>query len=213
MQRYNHPDEPGPGKAYLYDASTGDLLQTIEDPSPAQDGQFGYSVAIDGNKLLVGNPNDDTNDPNQGQAYLFDVSTGNVLLTLNDPTPQKGSSSGEDFGAAVAMDDGIIVISAPYDDAFDSVGGRVFLFDEDTGNLLHALDDPTPNFYGQFGYSVAIDGNQVVVGNPYDDNNGDASGEAHLFDADTAIYGTHSKIRQTTLTSWVRRLRSMKASL
>ena len=35
-----------------------------------------------------------------GQAYLFDATTGNLIHTLNDPTP----TSGDDFGHFLAIE-------------------------------------------------------------------------------------------------------------
>ena len=160
----------GSGTVYLYDASTGDLLRTIEDPTPSQDGQFGKSVALDGNQILIGNPGDDTNGQDAGQAYLFDVTTGSLLHILDDPTPV----AYDEFGGAVAIDDGKILVSAPYDDTLAGNGGQVYLFDAATGNLIHTLDDPTPRTYGYFGNSLDLDGDHILVGNAYGYNGGKA---------------------------------------
>ncbi|MGK7872437.1 MAG: hypothetical protein AB4426_03740 [Xenococcaceae cyanobacterium] len=42
------------GSAYLFDALSGDLLRTFSNPSPEFNNQFGHSVAIDGDRVLVG---------------------------------------------------------------------------------------------------------------------------------------------------------------
>ncbi|MCH7535938.1 MAG: hypothetical protein IH948_09420, partial [Bacteroidetes bacterium] len=53
-----HTDNTGAtnaGSAYLFNATTGQLLLTINNPFPTNDDQFGNSVAGVGNdKLLVG---------------------------------------------------------------------------------------------------------------------------------------------------------------
>jgi len=53
------------------------------------------------------------------------------------------------------------------------------------GELIHTFDDPTVTTSDKFGVSVSIDGNNVLVGAHFDDTNGNAVGQAHLFDATT----------------------------
>jgi len=64
------------GQAHLFDATTGALLKTFDDPTVTTDDQFGFSVSISGNNVLVGAPGDDTNGGDVGQAHLFDARTG-----------------------------------------------------------------------------------------------------------------------------------------
>ena len=54
------------------------LTQTILNPTPAIDDLFGKSVAISGDKVLIGAPRDDTGAKDSGAAYLFDAATGNA---------------------------------------------------------------------------------------------------------------------------------------
>ena len=79
------------GAAYLFDATTGGLLRTFNNPTPAASDGFGNSVAVSGNWVVVGASGDDTGATNAGAAYLFDALSGNLLRTLNNPTP--GASS------------------------------------------------------------------------------------------------------------------------
>src|SRR6202040_1873288 len=73
------------GAAYLYDATSGNLLHTFTDPAVASNDQFGTSVAISGNNLLIGSPLYSTGTANRGIAYLFDAGTGNMLQMINNP--------------------------------------------------------------------------------------------------------------------------------
>jgi len=60
------------GQAHLFDATTGALCQTFDDPTVTSADFFGSSVSISGNNVLVGAPGDDTNGFAVGQAHLFD---------------------------------------------------------------------------------------------------------------------------------------------
>jgi len=182
---------PGVGQAYLFDATTGALLQTFDDPTPTQDAsfikgdRFGFSVAIDGNLVLVGAPFDDTNGPNVGQAHLFDATTGALLQTFDDPTPTPSVNLGDLFGSSVAIDGNLVLVGARLDDTNGIAIGQAYLFDATTGALLRTFDDPTVTEFDLFGTSVSIDGNLVLVGAEQDKTNGLRVGQAHLFDATT----------------------------
>jgi hypothetical protein len=85
------------GAAYLFSTS-GPLLTTFTNPTPAADDSFGCSVAAVGSdRVLIGAYVDDTGATNAGAAYLF--STNGVLLTtFTNPTP----AFFDDFGYSVA---------------------------------------------------------------------------------------------------------------
>jgi len=59
------------GIAYLFDAGSGALVTTFENPTPAPGDQFGASVAAGGNLVVIGSWLDDTAAPNAGTVYVF----------------------------------------------------------------------------------------------------------------------------------------------
>ena len=164
------------GKAYIFDATTGSLLHTLHNPnaySTSANDQFGSAVAISGNLAVVGAwQEDDAGGTNSGKAYIFDVTTGSLLRTLNNPNAY-GTSVDDYFGQSVAISGNLAVIGSHFeDDAGGTQSGKVYIFDATTGSLLRTLNNP--NAYGtsandQFGLSVAISGNRVVVGAVYED--------------------------------------------
>ena len=145
------------GSAYLFDRS-GNLLQTINNPAPDEDDRFGYSVAIDGDNLLIGAWLNDTTYINTGSAYLFDTS-GNLLQTIDNPA----ASINEYFGRSVAIDGDNILIGADNNQVGAFFGGSAYLFDTN-GNLLQTIDNPESFDYDLFGWSVAIDGDNLLIG-------------------------------------------------
>ena len=169
------------GQAHLFDATTGNLLQTFNDPTVTDHDYFGNSVAIDGDNVLIGAGYDDTNGEDVGQAHLFDAATGNLLQTFNDPTV----TSRDGFGLSVAIDGDNVLIGAPGDDTNDDDNGQAHLFDAATGSLLQTFNDPTVTYHDYFGNSVAIDGDNVLIGGWCDDTIRTNAGQAHLFDAAT----------------------------
>lgn len=182
---------PDTGQAYLFEATTGALLHTFDDPSPGSEGPsevgdgFGWSVAIDGNFAVIGAPGDDSQGSNVGQVHLFDASTTDLLHTWDDPTPTPTASSSDNFGWSVAIDGAKVIVGAPFDDTNGNQVGQAFLFDAVTGALLRTFEDPDPTPLNNFGDSVAISGDYALIGVPGDDTNGTDVGRAYLFDANT----------------------------
>jgi hypothetical protein len=181
------------GKAYIYDVTTGALVHTLDNPNAygtSADDSFGGSVAISGNYAIVGARNeDDASGTDSGKAYIFDVTTGALLRTINDPNAY-GTSAADQFGNAVAISGDYAIVGAFFEaDAGGNGSGKAYIFNVSTGALLHTLNNP--NAYGtsandQFGYSVAMSGDYAIVG-AYreDDAGGNDSGKAYIFNVST----------------------------
>jgi outer membrane protein assembly factor BamB len=67
------------GAVNVFDVSSGDYLGRIVNPSPIAGDYFGYSVAVDGNRLVVGSPGE-----NMTYSFLIvpEPSIGSFLLIL-----------------------------------------------------------------------------------------------------------------------------------
>jgi hypothetical protein len=64
-------NDSGSGSAYLFEVTTGRLLQQLTAPDGEAYDRFGRSVALNGNTALVGASGDDDKAPGSGSAYLF----------------------------------------------------------------------------------------------------------------------------------------------
>jgi len=137
----------------LYNASAPyELVRTIRNPTPESWDRFGSRMATVGNLLLIAASADNTGGDNSGAAYLYDPSTGELLHTFVNPTPQAGDA----FGLHVAATADKILISARGDDTGATDSGAAYLFDAATGQLLQTFLNPTPDAGDLFGRSVAI---------------------------------------------------------
>lgn len=156
---------PRTGIAYLFDGISGELLQTFNNPNPQTDSSFGASVAVVGDKVLVGAPGSLNGEAvtQQGFAYLFESSTGELLQTFSNPNPGI-----DDFGRSLLWT-GIgrdILIGVPGDDTRGTDTGGAFLFDGITGAVLQSYTYQNPRNSDRFGQSLAIIGTDVLVGTP-----------------------------------------------
>ena len=177
---FDDAGSPDSGAAYLFDTNTGALLHTFLNPTPANNDNFGTSVSLFGDLALVGALNDDAGGSDSGAAYLFDTSTGALLHTFLNPTP-----ANDDFGASVSLFGDLALVGAFRDDTGGFESGAAYLFDTNTGALLHTFLNPTPASGDVFGISVSLFGDLALVGAAGDSTAGLRSGAAHLFDTDT----------------------------
>jgi len=90
-----------------------------------------------------------------------------------------------DFGRSVAISGNTAIIGSDANDAAGDASGAVYLFDVTTGNELFKLTGADTSTRDVFGFSVAISGNTALVGAQWDDDAGNQSGSAYLFDVAT----------------------------
>jgi outer membrane protein assembly factor BamB len=175
----DHVDGVSGGGAYLFDGSTGKLLQSFHKPKPAEGEWFGVSMAAAGDNVLIGAFLDNTGAQGAGAAYLFDGKTGALLHTLQAPKPAENGQ----FGIAVAAMGSTLIVGAPGANPGQPNAGAVYLFDATTGQWLRTLKAPTPVQDELFGSSVAVAGTNILVGAPGKDPA--PAGAAYLFDGQT----------------------------
>lgn len=196
------PDENGgTGALYIYNRNQGGanawgLVKKVV----ADDGQpgdnFGSSVSTQGGMAAVGAPGQDEVGTNAGAAYLFNQNAGGagnwgqvkkVVVT--------SSGVNDNFGAAVAVSAGRLVVGAPNNDKYGLDAGNAYVFERNQGGngnwgwsaLLNPFNDTK---YSRFGTTVALDSNYALVGAPGDNPHGFASGSAFVFFRQNASFWT-----------------------
>ena len=167
------------GSAYLFDTTTGLQIAKLLPNDGAANDWFGTSVAINDTVAIVGAHLDDDSDTNSGSAYLFDITTG---LQINKLLPKEGALY-DAFGLDVAISNTIAMVGVQGDDDNGDDSGSVYLFDIATGKQIAKLLANDGAEVDLFGASVAITQQIAIVGAMSDDDNGNDSGSAYLFDA------------------------------
>ncbi len=160
-------------------------------PAGLEDGdEFGFSVATDGDYLVVGAYRDtDVGVNAAGAAYVFARHQGGAdAWGLVKKLTAPDADVSDFFGLAVDVDGDTAVVGAP--GAGDAVAydcGQVYIFEKDWGGpdnwglvaTRHAAD-ATAN--DQIGLAVALDGDTLLVGADRDDDGGLAIGSVYLFE-------------------------------
>ena len=146
---------------------------------------FGISVAISGNTAIVGSHDDDIGAKiNQGSAYIF-VRIGGIWTQQTKLIAVDGAAD-DNFGWSVAISGDTAIVGSHDDDiGANFAQGSAYIFVRIGGiwtqqTKLIASDGAASD---QFGWSVAISGNTVIVGSPSDDIDANTNqGSAYIFD-------------------------------
>ena len=170
------------GVLYVFTA-TGTRLLTINNPSPDVGDQFGYSVASFGGNVVVGTPFDDTSALNSGIVYVFDGTTGSLLLTINNPDPQVYGI----FGYRVTSVGTYIAVSAStVNDGSGTIEtGAVHIFDGATGAFVRTINNPSPLEKDKFGYETAPVGTNLIISAIRGDEAGTDTGTVYVYNPAT----------------------------
>jgi len=180
------------GSAYLFDTTTGQELfkLTASDGTVGWD-EFGYSVSISGDTAVVGAPGHDHGGlADSGSAYVYDTTTGQELFEL----VSSDLAAGDQFGWSVSISGAIAVVGALKNDGAGPNAGAAYLFDTATGQQLCKFTAADAAQRDWFGQNVAISGTTVVVGAPWDDDSGDDSGSAYVFERIGGVWTQTAKL-------------------
>ena len=171
------------GAVYIFDVQTGTQMQKIIPNDGYDNDEFGYTVAINGNSVIVGAPiHADDQIYYSGAAYLYKLGAVSQLVAKFLPNDPINTSF---FAASVALNDSVILIGSPNDKGNDFVTGSAYLFDINTGEPIGMIiaGDGAP--YDSFGWRVALNHDNALISAWGDDDNGKDSGSAYLFNLST----------------------------
>ena len=116
---------------------------------------------------MVGAPSSGTAGLRQGSAYVF-VRSGGVW-SQQQKLLASDAASVDRFGSSVAISGETVVVGAPVDDGaagFDQGSAYVFVRSGEVWSQQQKLEASDAAADDQFGISVAISGETVVVGAP-----------------------------------------------
>lgn len=174
----NDPDDPGAVYVFMRDGDQW-RKQKLTSPDPTGHDRFGHTVATDGNIIVVGAP---AHDPSgfgvgRGAVYLFPITNG--VIGAAQKLTSSLSTTQTQFGYAVALSDGLLVVGEPDLSDLSLDDGRVSLFIQQGGVWRFSSYLYQPG--GGFGKSVATDGARVVVGAPEASYDAGIIGKAYVF--------------------------------
>jgi len=196
------------GAAYFFYRNQGGVdnwgeVQKITASDGSAGDWLGYPVSISGDTVAIGAMKSDDNGSNSGSAYLFERNQGGAdnWGEVQKITASDGAAD-DQFGSAVSISYDTVVVGSEETDGSES--GSVYIFDRDY---------PTADDWGErqkvtasggggvgdlFGWWVSIRGDTLVVGAPNDDDNGDYSGSAYIFERDQGGADNWGEVQKIT---------------
>jgi hypothetical protein len=179
---YQRPAEGWPMEPPLLDP-----IATLTASDGEANDNFGYSVAMDGDTIVVGCYLDEHVEVNNGSAYVF-TKSGASWTTMNETarlTPSRTELELH-FGVCVAIDGDTIVVGADRDSENVFSAGAAFVFEKPgagwvDGTERAKLTASNPVDTDRLGLSVDVSGDTVVAGAWGDDTVASKAGAAYVF--------------------------------
>jgi hypothetical protein len=144
-----------------------------------QHDEFGFSVAVDGDIMVVGSRFDDDGGFSSGSAYVFERTESGwgeqAKLVASD------SEAYDYFGSAVAISGDTILVGA-HEDGGDP--GMAYVFQKENGGWAEQailVAEDSERWVIAFGSSLAIEGDKALVGAPYSEEDLTPKGSAYMF--------------------------------
>ena len=153
---------PGAGSAYIYTKGTTGWPKkptaTLADPAATAGDSFGGAVAVSATTAVVGAYNGDA-------AYVYVKGSSGWPTSPTTSLADPGGQSYDFFGFSVAIDESsTIVVGA---NSTNTVGAA-YIYSRGTSGWpstpTTTLADPPQTTNDDFGYAVAVDGSNLVVG-------------------------------------------------
>jgi photosystem II stability/assembly factor-like uncharacterized protein len=206
------PGDDGPsntvlncGAAYVYKlfGSNWQLKQIIRASNLGADDNFGSSVSIDGNRIIIGSPNEQgptDSLTSSGAAYVFITTDGGNTWTQEAILRASDLSNSSIFGTSVSISNVTVAIGAPGESAIASGSGAAYVFIHNgvswvQQQKLKASNAGANDFFGK---SVSISGDLLVSGAPSEDGSLDtlpSSGASYAFKRSAGVWAEKQILR------------------
>ncbi len=190
------------GSAYVFSESGG--VYSFEQKLIASDGanndEFGSSVGISGDNVVIGSQKNDDGGQSSGSIYVYEYGTSWVestkLIAYDDEADDR-------YGFSVGVSSTTVLTGARLDDDAGINSGSVYIYDNDSGGWAFGLkssdndmiDTPTDD---NFGFSVSLSWDNAVVSSYRDGDYGASSGSARFYGFDGSQWQDFGKVYAST---------------
>ncbi|WP_116107487.1 PKD domain-containing protein [Lewinella sp. IMCC34191] len=180
------------GSAYLFSRDAGGpdnwgQIAKFTTPDPADYDGFGVSVAISGDKAIVGALNNSDEGLQAGFACIFHRNADGfdqwgLVTKLTAPDPVYPNY----FGRSVAISGDLVIVADDLDDESGTDAGAAYVFARNQGGtdlwgqVAKLIPESRVN-QGGFGYDVSISDSVAIVAAPFDNALGPYTGLAYVY--------------------------------
>ncbi len=192
-------DDTAQGSVNIYEltGSSWVLIQKLIAANGDVLDNFGKSVCISGNRIIVGANGDDIGgSESQGSANIYQFN-GNRWVLMQKLTDILGAA-GDNFGESVSISGNLAIVGAPNDDVGTNADqGSVSIFQYDGSNwiLMQRITDINGDATDHFGNCVSISANTAIIGAYLDDVGTNAfQGSASIYELKNGIWNLGQKL-------------------
>ena len=155
------------GSACIFKLVAGNwvFMQKITDVSGSANDNFGISVAISGNNIIVGSRNGNGANLDQGSAIIFKFN-GTTWVQSQNITDATGAT-GDSFGESVSISGNYAIVGATFDDVGANTNqgsASIYFYNGTSWVLSQKFTDAAGAANDYFGQTVSISGNAALVG-------------------------------------------------
>lgn len=158
---------------------------------------FGRAVSVSGDVIVVGAIYDDTYGNDAGSAYVFRFD-GNAWISeqVLHASDAAAPGSSENFGSAVAVFGDTAIVGARADGEMAYRAGAAYVFRHNGTAWVEAqkLTASDPDTEDEFGTAVALVGDRALVGAVRNNDFGESSGSAYVFEFDGAAWALKHRL-------------------
>ncbi len=174
-----------------------EVVELMSDDGALGD-QFGFSVAIEGDRALLGANRDDDDGNNSGAAYVFERGRAGWAQTAK--LVASDAAELDRLGVSVALSGDTAFVGTRYDQDAGYGAGAVYVFELRGGSWVETGKLAPTDLANQifFGTSLAVDGDVLVVGAEL--GNGEVVeeidiGVAYVFERLAGVWTQTAKLR------------------
>jgi hypothetical protein len=152
----------------------------------AEGDTFGSSVAMEGDIVVIGAQSVDSDVTNTGAAYIFIVDNATGTMTEIANLVASDATQGDLLGRSVAISGDVIVVGAS--NAYANAQGRAYVFQKPTQGWTGTITETAilrasnRGSNDEFGFSVGVYSDTIVVGARGEDEAGGQAGALYVFE-------------------------------
>lgn len=184
------------GAVYIFKKQTdGSWVETqkLTASDGAERNYFGLSLAFSDNTLVIGSYG---RNNSSGAVYIFDVNQNDIWSESQIITPSDLELYVH-FGYAIAATKDYIIVGSPKDSQNGVQSGSAYIFKKELDGMWSEVQKIVSNdvaIRDNFGISVALFENTAVVGSYQDDDIGENSGSAYVFEKTSNTWSQVTKL-------------------
>lgn len=187
--------ETGAAYAFVRSGTSWSEEQKLTASDGAPGDRFGWALDLDGGTAAIGAYLDDTSALGTGSVYIFNRGTG--VWSETQKLVASDAAAGDDMGFDVSINAGTVVAGAYQAEAgsLQDVGAAyVFVKSGSSWIEQQKLSPSDGAALDWYGFSVAVEGDQALVGSLFEDTKAQNAGTVYVWSRSGTVWSQQQKL-------------------